>query len=178
MKDWNVVLTSHVNQERRLLRELKELGEFAPSGFREVILGRVADLAEFLAALKRRLEEQPVFHNFLSSVIPVSKVFPFTLENLVSRLQEEVKPWAAEIGARPFFVRLKRRGHKGEIKSQEVEQTLDRFLKEEIAARGHSPTIDFAHPEVIVAVEVIHNQCGVGLVTRELMEKYPFIRLK
>jgi|UniRef100_A0A7C5EW59 tRNA(Ser,Leu) C12 N-acetylase TAN1 len=178
MKDWNVVLTSHINQERRLMRELADLGEFAPSGFREVVLGRVAEVPGFLTAIMQRWKEQPFFQEVLSSVVPVRLVFPFTLENLVPRLMEHLRPWAAEIGARPFFVRLKRRGHKGEIKSQEVEQTLDRFLKEEIAGLGFTPTIDFSHPEAIVVVEVVHNQCGLGLITRELMEGYPFIRIK
>lgn len=173
-----MVLTSQVNQERRLLREVSDLGEFASTGFREVIVGRVTEVPEFLAALKRRWEDQPFMREILSSVVPVRVVFPFTLENLVPRLREHLKPLAREIGARPFYVRLKRRGHKGEIRSQEVEQALDRFLKEEIAALGLTPTVDFARPEVIVAVEIVHNQCGVGLLPRDLMDAYPFVRFK
>jgi len=29
-----------------------------------------------------------------------------------------------------------------------------------------------------VVVEIIHNQCGLGLITREMKERYPFIKLK
>ncbi len=178
MKDWNVVLTSQMGQERRLLREVADLGEFHPSGFREVIIGRVADPEAFLETLKNWWEEKPFLPQLLSTAVSVRSAFPFTRENLVLRLQEEVLPLLEEIGGRAFYVRMKRRGHKGELSSLEVEQALDQFLKEELAARGFSPRIDFEQPEVIVLVETVHNQCGLGLITREMKERYPFIKVK
>ena len=178
MKDWNVILTSQMDQERRLLRELAGLGEFSPSGFREVILGKVPDLTAFLETLKGWWEEKPFLPQLLSTAAPVSRVFPFTLENLVPRLKEEVLPLMADIGDRAFYVRMKRRGHKGELSSLEVEQALDQFLKEELAAQGFSPHIDFNNPEVIVLLETVHNQCGLALITRQMKERYPFIKVK
>jgi len=175
MHEWNVVLTSHPNQEDRLLQELAGLGEFQSSGFREVIVGLVADLRTFLETLRHRWQTQPFLPEFLSTVVPVRAMFSFTLENLINRLQEHLAPLAREIGGRPFYVRLKRRGHKGKIHSQEVEQDLDAFLKEEIAAQGFSPVIDFAEPECVVVVELVHNQAGVGLITREHLARYPFL---
>jgi len=178
MKEWNVVLTSHANQERRLLSELVGLGEFHSTGFREVIIGLVPDTQEFLETLRQRWLDQLFLPEILSTVVPVGAVFPFTLDTLLGRLEDQVKPYAPEIGEQPFYVRLKRRGHKGELATQEVEQALDRFLKEEIAALGLTPTIDFHDPGVIVVVETIHNQCGVGLITREVKARYPFIKVK
>jgi len=178
MKDWNVVLTSQIYQERRLIRELEGLGEFSPSGFREVIIGKVPDITAFLQTLKEYWEGKPFFPQLLSTVVPVRRVFPFTLENLLERLKEEVCPLAGEIGDQTFYVRMKRRGHKGELSSLEVEQALDHFLKEELTSRGHAPHIDFAQPEVIVVVETIHNQCGLNLITRTMKEQYPFIKVK
>lgn len=178
MKDWNVVITSHMGEESRLLRELEDLGEFHPSGFREVILGKVPDVAGFLETLRRGWEEKPYLPIILSTVIPVRVVFPFTLENLLPQLRERVLDFIPEIGNAPFYVRMKRRGHKGELSSQEVEQALDPFLLEELAARGLKGHIDFDAPEVILVVETIHNQCGLGLVTREIKERYPFIKVK
>lgn len=178
MPEWNVVLTSHTNQEQRLRLELADLGEFRPTGFREVLTGQVPDTLAFLERLRKRWLEQPFLPEILSTVVPVRAMFPFTLENLVARLEEHLKPLAPEIGAQPFYVRLKRRGHKGVIASQEVEQALDRFLKEEIAALGLTPTIDFTDPGVIVVVETIHTQCGVGLITREMKARYPFVKVK
>jgi tRNA(Ser,Leu) C12 N-acetylase TAN1 len=178
MKDWNVVVTSHMNQERQLARELAGLGEFQASGFREVLIGKVPELPSFLETLGRLWEEKPFFPHLLSTVVPVRLTFPFTLENLLDRLKEEVLILAPEIGDKAFYVRMKRRGHKGELSSLEVEQALDQFLKEELAARGYKAHVDFSQPEVIVVVETIHNRSGLGLVTRQMKERYPFIKVK
>ncbi len=177
MKEWNVVLTSHTNQEQRLLHELVGLGEFQPSGFRGVIVGLVPDPHTFLETLRQRWQEQPFLPEILSTAVPVRAMFPFTLEDLMTRLHEHLRPFAREIGDRPFYVRLKRRGHKGIIHSQEVEQALDRFLLEEITALGFSPVIDFTEPQCLVVVELIHNQCGVALITQEHKAHYPFIKV-
>jgi len=78
MKEWNVVLTSHANQERRLLSELAGLGEFQSTGFREVIIGLVPNTPEFLETLLKRWQEQLFLPEMLSTVAPVRAVFPFT----------------------------------------------------------------------------------------------------
>jgi len=178
MKDWNVVITSYMRQEHRLLRELAPLGEFRPSGFAAVLLGKVPDISRFLEILKESWEKKPYLPELLSSVVPVGRVFSFTVANLVARLQDELRTLAPEIGNRAFYVRLKRRGHKGEIKSVEVEQALDHFLKEEFCARGQGCYVDFEKAEVLVVVEIIHNQGAISLVTRELKERYPFVKIE
>jgi tRNA(Ser,Leu) C12 N-acetylase TAN1 len=177
MKDWNVVLTSHEAQQRRLLLELASLGDFRASDFREVIIGKVPDLETFLETL-RDYWQKPFWPQFLSTVVPVRIVFPFTLNNLLSRLKEATLALGPEIGDAPFYVRMRRRGHKGELSSQAVEQELDQFLLEELTSRGQKCRIDFNAPEVILAVETIHNQCGLGLITRQMKERYPFIKVK
>ena len=178
MKDWNMVLTSQMGQERRLLQEMAGYGEFHASGFRAVVIGKVPDTSEFLETLKRAWETQPFLPEILSTALPVQGVFPFTLENLLDRLKQEALSLLPEIDAKPFYVRVKRRGHKGEISSQAVEQALDRFLLDELAARGRQGRIDFQEPEVILFIELLHNQCGLTLITREMKERYPFIRVK
>jgi tRNA(Ser,Leu) C12 N-acetylase TAN1 len=178
MKDWNVVLTSQMGQENRLLQEMESLGEFHPSGFRAVLIGRVPDPMAFLETLKRAWETQPFLAEMLSTATPVQTLFPFTLENLLDRLKEAALEFLPDIDAKPFYVRVKRRGHKGEISSQEVEQALDRFLLEELSARGRPGRIDFQEPEVILLVELLHNQAGLTLVTREMNERYPFMKVK
>lgn len=178
MKDWNVVVTSRMGQEPRLLRELAGLGEFQASGFREVLIGKVPDLREFLEILRKRWHEQPFLPEILSTATPLAALFPFTLENLLTRLQEEARAFLSELAHRAFYVRVKRRGHKGEIKSQEVEQDLDRFLLDTLAAQEAPGRIDFQNPDLILLVELLHNQCGLGLITREMRERYPFIKVK
>ena len=178
MKDWNLVITSFMRQERRLLQELSGMGEFQPSGFAAVILGKVSDVHAFMEKLRELYGKSPVLSDLLSTVVPVRTVFPFTLENLETRLEEEIRALAPEIGGRAFYVRMKRRGHKGELKSVELEQTLDRFLKEEFCSQGQNCFVDFQAAEVIVVIETVHSQCGVGLVIREMKERYPFVRIE
>lgn len=178
MKDWNVVLTSQMGQENRLMREISEYGEFQFSGFRAVIIGKVADPQEFLESLKHAWETQPFLPSILSTAVPVRVVFPFTLDNLMDRLKQEALAFLPEIDEKRFYVRVKRRGHKGEVSSLEVEQTLDRFLLEELAARGQQGRIDFHEPEAILFIELLHNQAGLTLITREMKERYPFIKVK
>jgi tRNA(Ser,Leu) C12 N-acetylase TAN1 len=178
MKDWNVVLTSQMGQERRLMQEIAEYGEFQFTGFRAVIIGKVADTGEFLETLRQAWEAKPFLSHILSTAIPVQKVFPFTLENLMERLQQEALAFLPQIDEKPFYVRVKRRGHKGEVSSLEVEQSLDHFLLNELAARGQQGRIDFHEPEVILFVELLHNQAGLTLITKEMKQRYPFIKVK
>jgi tRNA(Ser,Leu) C12 N-acetylase TAN1 len=178
MKEWNVVLTSQMGQEHRLLREVSDFGEFHPSGFREVLIGKVPDPSEFLEILKRSWETRPFLPEILSTAVPVQVVFPFTLENLMDRLKQEALAFLPEIDEKPFYVRVKRRGHKNEISSQGVEQALDHFLLEELASQGRQGRIDFDQPELILFVELLHNQCGLTLITRDMKERYPFIKVK
>ncbi|MFP3866669.1 MAG: THUMP domain-containing protein [Desulfobacteraceae bacterium] len=178
MKDWNVVLTAYMNRGRQLLRIIGVLGEFQSSGFHEVFVGRVPEVAEFLDHLHRQWQEDPELSEVLSTVVPVRQVFPFTLENLLPQLQEATRQLLGEIGDARFYVRMKRRGHKGELSSLAVEQELDAFLKEECARRGQNCHIDFDQADKIIIIETIHNQCGIGLVTQEMKARYPFIKIK
>lgn len=178
MKDWNVVLTSRMGEENRLLREMADFGEFHLSGFRAVILGKVPAPMEFLETLKHKWETQPFFPEMLSTVTPIQVLCSFILENLLDRLKHEALVFLPAIDVKPFYVRVKRRGHKGEISSQEVEQALDHFLLDELAMQGRQGRIDFHHPELILFVELLHNQGGLTLITREMKERYPFIKVK
>ncbi len=177
MKDWNMVLTSHMHQERRLLTELADRGEFRATGFTAVLVGKVPETEAFLEYLRERWERQAYFPTMLSSAIPVRVVFSFTREDLAARITQEAIPWLAEIGDAPFYVRLKRRGHKGVIASQEVEQAVDRTLLAEAERRGQSCRVDFREAQFVVVVELIHNQGGVGLISRQMRDRYPFIKL-
>lgn len=178
MKDWNVILTAYMNKGRQLLRMVDSLGDFQGSGFHEVFIGKVPGLDKFLEDLRRLWEEEPDLSEVLSTVVPIRQVFPFTLENLLPRLQKETQDLLNDIGDSPFYVRLKRRGHKGELSSLSIEQELDSFLKELCARRGQRCRIDFDEAEKIIVIETIHNQCGIGLVSREMKARYPFIKVK
>ena len=42
---------------------------------------------------------------------------------------------------------------------------------------GDVPLIDFKDPDAIVAVELIGDECGVGLITRTMRERFPFVKV-
>jgi tRNA(Ser,Leu) C12 N-acetylase TAN1 len=179
MKEWNVVVTSQMRQEHRALQELADLGEFAHSGFTSVVVGQVRDPGEFLETLKKRWEEQAfLYPEIFGMAVPVKVMFAFTLEHLLDRLKQAVRALGPEIQGKSFYVRVKRRGHKGEVHSQELEQALDQFLRDEVCPPGEPCRVDFDQADAIVVVEILHNQCGVGLITREMKERYPFIKIK
>jgi protease I len=86
-------------------------------------------------------------------------------------------------GARPlarqgrFHVRAERRGHRGVIDSHACERALGAFLWEGLEARGGRPQVHFHDPDVVLAVEVVGDTAGLGLVTRELRARFPFVRI-
>jgi tRNA(Ser,Leu) C12 N-acetylase TAN1 len=75
-----------------------------------------------------------------------------------------------------FHVRVERRGHKRLVQSDRLERTLGTALVEALDARGASPRVTFADPDLIVAVELIGDAGGIGLVPRG-WRHHPFVRL-
>ena len=62
----------------------------------------------------------------------------------------------------------------------------DHLQREEIVAdaivqsmvqRGCAPTADFQDPGVIITVELVGDECGTGLMTKSLRERYPFVKV-
>ena len=76
-----------------------------------------------------------------------------------------------------FYVRIERRGHKGEIPTPDVEREMDGRVIAAHERRGLASRVDFREFSSVVAVETFHDRGGVGVVLRDDMEKYPFLRL-
>jgi tRNA(Ser,Leu) C12 N-acetylase TAN1 len=85
--------------------------------------------------------------------------------------------WNFNLVGQSFYVRLERRGLKGRIVSPEVERCLDACLLELAAETGNPARIDFDDPDTVLAVETIGDRCGIGVLTRELRARYPFVRV-
>lgn len=43
---------------------------------------------------------------------------------------------------------------------------------------GKQAKVDFEAPDKIIVVEMVQNECGVGLITKEKKERFPFIKIK
>lgn len=176
--EWNILATANRRQERYLLRLLSKYGEFKGSGYRDVVVGRVEDVDTFLETLETLRQEKPEKMRSLSQIVPIERTFQFEISDFRDKLREAILPYVKLVENSRFYVRVERRGHKGEISSLEEEQEMDSFILEALKNTGKLAQVSFKDPDKIIIVETIENRAGIGLVTREMKEKYPFIKVK
>jgi len=174
---WNVLATAKNLEQRHLARRLKRFGDFRWAPYLGLLIGRVEDHQAFFDQLRRCEENEPGFLFPLARLVPLDRTFIFTTDTLVPLLTSEVLGYAEQIGSGSFHVRVERRGHKDEIHSRQVEQALAEALIEALSKRGHTPHVDFHDPDVIIAIEIVGNECGVGFITKSLRERYPFVKV-
>jgi tRNA(Ser,Leu) C12 N-acetylase TAN1 len=178
MWEFNIVVTmASEGRFRHLMEELEPHGEFRRTEFLGVILGRIEDSGTFLETVREKRSPQLIAFQDLARVIPLETVFTFHADDFVERVCEAIRPCIETLADKRFYVRLERRGFKGRIVSPEAERTIDAFIEEKLAKEGKSAQIDFEQPDAVVVVETIGDRCGVGLLTRELMERYDFVRV-
>jgi tRNA(Ser,Leu) C12 N-acetylase TAN1 len=159
--------------ERFVLEEIKDMGSFDGTGFREVLIGEVEDLEDFLTTL----EDKPFIH--VSRVIPYEESFHFKPETLVEILKEKMKKYADRIGVgETFCVRMERRGLKGRLSSKEVEREVGGYLWNLLKEEGKEPKVDLEKPDKTVVIQTLGNLCLLGLVNKEFKQKHFLVRFK
>jgi adenylyl- and sulfurtransferase ThiI len=178
MKEWNVLVATYRGQEKKSLRFLTRHGEFNSSGFKDLLRGHVADVNLFLDNLESMRRENPDPMNSLSQIVPLERTFSFKLPDFMDKLKEAVLPDIEKVEGKKFYVRVKRRGHKGEMSSQEIEKEISGFVIDKIEKAGKEVHVSFNDPDVIIVVETIANWAGVVSITRAMKEKYPFVKVK
>jgi len=117
MKEWNILATAFWGRGKHALRLLTQHGEFKDSGFKDVLQGHVEDVNLFLEKLELMRQENPVTMNSLSQILPLERTFSFSLLDFMDKLKETVSPYVEKVEGKKFYVRVKRRGHKGEMSS-------------------------------------------------------------
>jgi tRNA(Ser,Leu) C12 N-acetylase TAN1 len=55
---------------------------------------------------------------------------------------------------------------------------MSAFIIDALEKAGKKAQIKFEDPDELIIVETIGNRAGVGLITREMRERYPLIRIK
>lgn len=181
MLDWNVVVTVVPGpaHERELIGALCNLGEFhRAQGFKDVCIGRVAEVEAFLGALAAARAAHKGWAAHLARVIPVEHRFAFGPDTLVPKACEAVDHFVDRMTDGSFFVRLERRGLAGAIDSPAVEQAIADHLVAQLGVHGRMLTVDFADPDYIVVAETLGEECGVGLISRAMRTRYPFVHPK
>lgn len=177
MHPWNVVVTCRRNGERGAAKELRFFGRFHTMGFRDVLVGSVEDRARFFEELRKGKEVRDPVWRFVARIVPVDEVFSFTLETFRERLSGVIDGIADRVPPGPFYVRIERRGHKGEIPTQEVEKEMGGRIFSAHERQGHASRVDFREFRTVVAVQTFHDAGGIAVITREMMETYPFIKV-
>ena len=172
LEEWNVLVVSHEGEERRLLRDLRDLGEFSFTGFRSLLLGNV-NLHAFLEEVQAR----PI--PSLARVVPVEENFRAQPENLLEILKDKIKKYAGRIGqGESFCVRFERRGFKGRISSREVEGEIGGYLHDLLEGEGKSPKVSLEDPDKLLVIQSVGISFGIGVIDRETRQRYPIIRVK
>ena len=174
VEDWNVLVIGEREAERELLEELEEDGEFERSGFRDVVIGSVEDIVEFLEDAEQKK------YSHLNRVIPIDDAFYVSPENLVEVLKKRVERYIDEIElGETFGFRVERRGMKEDISSQMVEREVGGYFFDLLEkVHGRKPKVDLKNPDKLIAIEIVGNRCGIGFITREMREKYSVIQVR
>ena len=95
------------------------------------------------------------------------------LKRKVERYIDEIEP------SETFAVRVERRGMKEQVSSREVEREVGGYLYDLIEKmHGRKPKVDLKKPDKLIIIEILGNKCGIGLITKEMREKYAVIRVK
>jgi tRNA(Ser,Leu) C12 N-acetylase TAN1 len=156
---------------------LSSLVELRRSGFRNVFVGQVDDPETFLAAVAELRLARPALDRWLGKIVAVERTFPLEPATLQTRLQDEAASFVDRLAGRSFHVRVERRGHKGVINTHACEQALGAALWAALEARGTRPVVEFHDPDAVLVVELVGDTAGMGLVTRDLRTRFPFVKI-
>src|SRR6266571_5015161 len=169
MASWNVLATSLEGRRDALLMVLRRLGKFRRGGYRNVVVGAVESVDEFLARVREALDADPLLPTALARVVPIEATVRFEAPTAVETLAAAAEPFVDRLAGGSFFVRLERRGLKGRLHTPTVWRALE--------ARGHTPRVEFKDPDAVLVVETIGDEAGIAVVTRALRAQHPFVKI-
>lgn len=77
-----------------------------------------------------------------------------------------------------FCVRVERRGLKGTFSSKQIAKEMGTFISEALKERdGVKPRVNLEDPDNAVVFETLGRWCGVGIISKEMREKYFYLKL-
>ncbi len=174
--DWNLVVTAYGGRRHDLVRAVRPIVQLRRAGYAEVLVGRTDDVDGCLAAIAERVAADPLLGaEVLGRVVPVERTVALA-GDVDTQLVAEGATFVDGLAGRSFHVRVERRGHRRVLRSDHLERLLGGTLAGALEARGQTPHVTFADPDLIVAVELIGDTLGLGLVTRA-HRRHRFVRL-
>jgi tRNA(Ser,Leu) C12 N-acetylase TAN1 len=178
--DWNVVLTvvpglRHVSE---VLGAVARFGRFAPTSFKDVCVGRVADVPALLEAIGQARAQQKEWALAVGHVVPVEISFVFAPEQLADEVKRQGQRLWERLPEGSVCVRVKRRGLAGQVHSQQVEQTVADAIMTMAETAGKRLTVSLSDPDCTIVIETLDTVAGIGLITRAQRERYPFMQVR
>ena len=73
-------------------------------------------------------------------------------------------------------MRLRRRGTKHELRTQETERLFNDAIVEATAKAGLPGKVLFTDPDVVIAIDTIDNRAGLAMWTREELAHFHLLR--
>lgn len=180
MKLWNLLVTVRPGPQhvQRVLDALRRHGEFHRTSFRDVCIGRVDDIESLLEAVHDAIAAGKAWTQAIGRVVPVEATFPFTPGTLTESLKAAAAPLAARLADGTFCVRVERRGLAGAVDSAKLERAVAEHFIALAQASGRKLVVSLEDPDFLLAAETIGTECGVGLITRELRRRFPFVQVR
>jgi len=177
VRDWNVVVSVYQEGFTRALRALQKLGVAERSPYHNVLVMKVEDPVVLLDAIEKRTEENPALYDAISRVAPAMRNFDFLSEaEFVEKAQSIIREWLPRLAGRSLHVRLRRRGTKHDLQTQETERLFDDAIVDATTKAGMPGKISFTDPDVVIAIDTVDNRAGLGLWTREELARYHVLR--
>ena len=176
MKDWNAIVCVYQDSFRRALRVLREFGSVERSPFFNVLVVKVEDPVALLEAIEERAKVHPALYDAISRVAPAMRCFDFdSADDFREKAKSVVVGWAPQLAGRSFHVRFHRRGAAFDLPTPHVERFLDDALLESLQRAGAPGSVSFSSPDAVIAIDTIDNRAGMGLWTREDLERHRFL---
>jgi tRNA(Ser,Leu) C12 N-acetylase TAN1 len=176
--EWNVLATSFEGLRPALQGGLKRFGKFGGGGYRNVLIGRVADRQVFFDELREAYATDERLKATLAKVVPIDTVVRFDLGDPLEKFGPVLDALVPRMPDGTFFVRINRRGLKGHLDTIATERQLGDHLWKALAAAGRTPSVSFKDAEAIVLIEMLGTEAGVGLISRSMRVEYPFVRAR
>ena len=177
MKDWNVVVSVFQDGYSRALRALQKLGLADPSPYHNVVLMKVDDPAVLLETIEQKTEENPALYDAISRVAPAMRNFDFlSEEEFIEKAKVMFREWLPRLAGRSFHVRLRRRGTKHDLRTQDIERLFNDAIVDATKRVGMPATISFTDSDVVIEIDTVDNRAGLGLWTRVELARHHVLR--
>jgi len=178
MTGWNVLATSLEGQRDTLLSLLRRFGRFRRAGYRNVVVGRVDDVPAVLDGVRDALASDPFLPSVLAKLLPIETTVRIEPRTAVATLVDAAEPFLDRLAGGSFFVRLERRGLKGQLHTPTLEREVAEPIWRALERRGATPRVDFADPDSILVIETVGEEAGLAVLGRALRRDYPFIKVR